>query len=75
MGVRGPVTQDQIEDLDRIKRSQQHLLGIINDILNFSRIEAGQIDYELELVRVNDMLRSVGEMIAPQASFCSRIRR
>ena len=66
MGVRGPVTQEQVDDLQRIKRSQQHLLGIINDILNFSRMEAGQITYEYSKVPVSSVIESVGHMIEPQ---------
>jgi PAS domain S-box-containing protein len=68
MGVRGPVTPEQHEDLQRIKRSQQHLLGIINDILNFSRVEAGQITYEYEVVPLNEAFEAVSQMIAPQAA-------
>ena len=68
MGVRGPVTQEQIDDLQRIKRSQQHLLGIINDILNFSRIEAGQATYDLTAVPLSAVIDSVGQMILPQAT-------
>jgi len=68
MGVRGPVTQDQIDDLDRIKRSQQHLLGIINDILNFSRIEAGQTTYEYSSVPVIELIEGVSHMVEPQAA-------
>jgi PAS domain S-box-containing protein len=41
MGVRGPVNEEQLRDLSRIRQNQQHLLEIITDILNFSRIEAG----------------------------------
>ena len=67
MGVRGPVTQEQLEDLQRIKRSQQHLLGIINDILNFSRMEAGQMAYESAAVPLSSVIESVGHMIEPQA--------
>lgn len=37
MGVRGPVTTEQREDLARIQRNQRHLLSLINDILNFAR--------------------------------------
>jgi PAS domain S-box-containing protein len=66
MGVRGPVTQEQLDDLQRIKRSQQHLLGIINDILNFSRMEAGQITYEYSTVPISSVIESVGHMIEPQ---------
>jgi PAS domain S-box-containing protein len=68
LGVRGPVTPDQHEDLQRIKRSQQHLLGIINDILNFSRVEAGQISYEYQAVQLKEVLEAVSQMIEPQAS-------
>jgi PAS domain S-box-containing protein len=68
MGVRGPVTQPQLEDLQRISRSQQHLLDIINDILNFSRIEAGQTTYEYSTVPVSAVIGAVGVMIEPQAA-------
>jgi signal transduction histidine kinase len=68
MGVRGPVTQEQLEDLQRIKRSQQHLLGIINDILNFSRMEAGQLAYDYSAVPLSSVIEGVGHMIEPQAA-------
>ncbi|HJQ09464.1 MAG TPA: PAS domain S-box protein [Gemmatimonadaceae bacterium] len=67
MGVRGPVTQEQLDDLGRIKRSQQHLLGIINDILNFSRIEAGQMTYDYATVPLGDVIKTVAQMVEPQA--------
>ena len=68
MGLRGPITDEQREDLERIKRSQQHLLGIINDILNFSRIEAGQTSYDYAVVEIRSLLDAVGQMVAPQAA-------
>jgi PAS domain S-box-containing protein len=67
LGLRGPLTAEQHQDLDRIRRSQQHLLGIINDILNFSRIEAGRVSYNLTAVSASDVLDAVMAMIAPQA--------
>jgi len=67
MGIAGPVTPEQQKQLDRIQRSQQHLLSVINDILNFSRIEAGQIDYRIERVAICDAVESVVTMITPQA--------
>ena len=63
MGVRGPVTREQKEDLDRIRRSQLHLLAIINDLLNYSRIEAGRITYDIERVPVGPSLATVVEMM------------
>ena len=67
MGIGGPVTAQQQQYIERIRNSQQHLLAIINDILNFSRIEAGQLDYAIEDVAVDQILDSVMRMIEPQA--------
>jgi PAS domain S-box-containing protein len=67
LGIHGSVSEEQREPLMRIRRSQQHLLGIINDILNFSRIDAGQISYDLTTVPVHEVLESVGQMISPLA--------
>jgi PAS domain S-box-containing protein len=67
LGIRGPVTDQQIDDLKRIRRSQQHLLGIINDLLNFSRIEAGRLTYDLEFVPLREILSVVSDMVEPLA--------
>jgi PAS domain S-box-containing protein len=68
MGVRGQMNEAQLEDLRRIKHSQQHLLSIINDLLNFSRVEAGQVNYDLGPVVIADTLDSVRSMIEPVAA-------
>ena len=68
MGVHGPVTLEQQEALDRIDRSQRHLLRLINDVLNLSRIEAGRVDYEVRKVSMAEIVRSVLPMIDPQVS-------
>ena len=68
MGVRGKINSEQLQDLERIRKSQQHLLGIITDILNFSRAEAGQLTYEIEDVPLWQVMSSVMQMIAPQAA-------
>ena len=66
-GIYGPVPDAQQEVLNRIRRSQHHLLTIITDLLNYSRIEAGQIAYAVERVPVVAMLDTVAAMIEPQA--------
>jgi PAS domain S-box-containing protein len=67
MGVRGPITDDQRRDLARIKQNQQHLLELITDILNFSRIEAGRTRYDLRELRVGEILERMEGVIEPQA--------
>ena len=67
LGVRGPLTEEQREYLDRIRRSQKHLLAIISDLLNFSRIEAGQISYDIKPVVLREVFEIVAPMILPQA--------
>ena len=67
LGVSGPVTNAQREHLERIQLSQQHLLGIINDILNFSRVEAGHMSYAARPVSIGAVINTVTPMVAPQA--------
>ena len=45
--LRGPLTDAQREDLSRIRRNQRHLLGLINDVLNFAKLETGNVRYEI----------------------------
>jgi signal transduction histidine kinase len=66
LGVRGPITREQQEDLDRIDRSQRHLLSLINDILNFAKIEAGHIKIEDQPIRIARVLDSLKEFVEPQ---------
>jgi PAS domain S-box-containing protein len=66
MGVQGPVTPEQREYLERIRRSQHHLLAIINDLLNYSRLEAGAFAYQTEPVPLGEMIDAVTGMVEPQ---------
>ena len=66
MGVRGPVNDAQLEDLRRVKKSAQHLLSLINDILNFARLEAGQVELRVGVVRLREALAGVEALVAPQ---------
>ena len=66
LGVRGPMSEPQREDLRRIKKSGQHLLSLINEILNFARIGAGRIDYNLTRVPVGNVLADIVSLMTPQ---------
>jgi len=66
MGVHGPLNAEQAQDIARIRRSNQHLLTLINDVLNFAKIDAGQTEYRLTAVPVDETLHDTESMIAPQ---------
>ena len=66
MGLRGPLTEQQRSDLARIRHNQQALLSIINDILNFARLESGRVEYRVEDVPLGEVLQGMRPLIEPQ---------
>ena len=68
LGVRGPVTPEQRVDLARIQKSHRHLLGLINGVLNYSRVGAGAVQYAVEDVPLTETLAACEAMTAPQFS-------
>ena len=67
MGIRGPVTDEQREDLHRIQTSQRHLLGLINEVLNYAKLETGSVTYDVGDVPVRASLIAAESLVAPQA--------
>lgn len=65
LGLRGPVTAAQHLDLDRIRRSQQHLTGLVTDILNLARVGSGGLRYNIRDVAVRDVLTAGVMMVEP----------
>jgi PAS domain S-box-containing protein len=68
MELRGPVNPAQRRDLERIKASQQHLLGLISGMLDLSRIESGTVAYHLTPVALDPLLAGLDALVGPQAS-------
>ena len=66
LGVTGPVTDKQREYLQRIEYSQQHLLGLIEDVLQFAKIEAGHVDMQLAEISVHEVLSEAASLAMPQ---------
>ncbi|HET9730537.1 MAG TPA: PAS domain-containing protein [Acidimicrobiia bacterium] len=67
MGIRGPITPAQREDLHRIQMSQRHLLGLINEVLNYAKLETGSVEFDVTDVDVREVLNAAQALVAPQA--------
>jgi PAS domain S-box-containing protein len=68
LGLGGPVSPQQAEYIERIRRSQQHLMGVITDLLNFSRIEAGHLTYDIAPISLAHDIEGIGPLVQPQAA-------
>ncbi len=66
LGVRGPLSAEQSSDLERVKAATDHLTTLIDDILNYAKLDAGKVDYQLERIPVRDVVVEAESMIAPQ---------
>jgi signal transduction histidine kinase len=65
-GLRGPVTQEQVSDLQKIRHNQRHLLGLINSVLTFVRLDAGRVLYDITTLPLGACMGSVGSLVEPQ---------
>ena len=66
MELRGPLTQEQRLDLARVKRSQKYLLGLIEEILVFSQLDAQRLEFRIEDVTVDAVVRDAWSMVDQQ---------
>jgi signal transduction histidine kinase len=66
MGLRGAVSDAQRDDLRRIQQNQRLLLALINDVLNFAKLEAGHVEFETTNVPVHDVLGAMEGLVMPQ---------
>jgi PAS domain S-box-containing protein len=68
LGLGGPISAEQLGYVERIRKSQQHLLGIISDVLNFSKIEAGHLSYQVGPIALREVIESVTPMVERQTA-------
>ena len=66
LGLRGPVTPEQVEDLHKIQRSKDHLNTLVGGVLAFAKGGAGRIEIAARVIGVDPLLDSVLDMIHPQ---------
>ena len=67
LGITGPVTESQRQQLERVRASSRHLLNIVEDVLDVAKVEAGRMDVERDRVQVSGTVSAACAIIAPQA--------
>jgi len=67
-GITGPVTELQRQQLGRINASARHLLGLIDEILTFARVDVGRERVRWESMSVNHTLSDAASLIEPMAA-------
>ena len=68
MGLQGPLSEGQRGYLQRMRASSQHLLGLVNDVLDFAKIEAGQMGFVREEASLQQSAADAIAMVLPQAT-------
>ena len=68
VGIHGPLDATQREDLARIKRGADTLLRLIDDVLNFAKLEGGRLEFNYEKVRLEDFAAALEPFIAPRVA-------
>ena len=63
----GPLNDEQHKQLEMVQKSGQHLLALINDILDISKIDAGEIKPEYEFFNLQDSIEEVEKLLQPFA--------
>ncbi len=71
MGLHGPVSDEQREALERVERSQRHLLSLINNVLNLVRVEKNTVEYDLAPLDLPLLMTDVVGLIEPLISAAS----
>lgn len=67
-GLAGPLNEEQTKQLGMVANSADHLLALINDILDISKIEAGQLQMELDSFDLKTSIEKVIETMRAQAA-------
>lgn len=62
-----PLTPDQESYIATARESGEHLLTLVNDLLDYARMDAGRIALEISEVRLEPLLQSVAELLSPRA--------
>jgi PAS domain S-box-containing protein len=65
LGIHGPVTEAQRDVLNRIQRSQHHLLSLINNVLNLVKLDTHHVRFDVVPISLDSVLKFVSETTGP----------
>ena len=65
--IHGAITEAQREALRRIQRSERHLLGLIESVLSFARVEAGTVRFDIGKVDTSELVSTAEALVEPQS--------
>ena len=64
--IHGALTTEQRRDLDRIHQAQEHLMALVNTILDFAKLEAGPIELSMAEIPIEETLLGAEALVFPQ---------
>ena len=64
--IHGGLNEEQRKDVDRIHQAQEHLLALVNMILDFAKLEGGPIELSMAEIPIEETLRVAESLVAPQ---------
>src|SRR2546423_4346948 len=64
--IHGGLTDEQRRDVERIHQAQEHLLTLVNMILDFAKLEGGPIELSMAEIPIEETLRVAESLVAPQ---------
>lgn len=67
LDIRGPLTDPQRADVQRIHEAQAHILGLVEDLVGYSKLETGRLRFDISDVIVRDVIEAVVSLVRPQA--------
>ncbi len=67
LGIAGPLTDGQRAQLERVKASSQHLLGLVNEILDLAKVESGRMRVARERAPMRGSVAEAVTLVTPQA--------
>ncbi len=67
LGIRGPLSKEQLADVRRIGEAYTHLARIVDDLLSYSKLTSGTLSLDITELAVLDSVTAMTNLIAPQA--------